>query len=387
MKQTLFGSCSELDVRVRRAGELALALAFCTLLISAPGWAQREEIGQGVRLPVRLDETISTKNHYFGPIIQSTLDQDIRDSRGRVILPAGSTVKLAMAELKRAGHMVGRARLRLRLFSVVLPDGTEAPLDGYPTRIEGGPKPGREGTFHGHRRFFKDGAIESSVILVGAGAGFAVGGPWGLPAGAAAGLLTAGIYFVARRGPDLVLPAGTVIEFTLDRPAGVDEPNADPPRLSSSSYAPDPPAPPDPPPSTTSSRAYAPAAYSEGAVWGQGLAVPPSGDLVSLLNDVNNPEAVLAMLHHLDFRNRSDSDRVFATYLHGLCDLKLSKSKEGLQELEKAYAGAKRLSFPEPAQAEIARNLVLALKESSNSWATNPLMNDPQLQAALVEPE
>jgi hypothetical protein len=381
MEQGTFGCRCGVDARKWRGMELALAVAICIVAVSAPSWAARVEIGQGVRLPVRLDETISTKNHYFGPIIQATLDQDIRDSRGYVILPAGSTVKLAMAEFKRAGRMVGRARLRLRLFSVVLPDGSEAPLDGYPTRIEGGPKPGREGTFHGHRRLFKDAAIESSVILVGAGAGFAVGGPWGLPAGAAAGLITAGIYFVARRGPDLVLPAGTVIEFTLDRPAGINDPAPDPPPAASySSYRPD-------PPSTNGGVAYANSSESQGAVWGQGLAVPPSGDLVSLLDQVKDAQAVLAMLNHIDFRNRSDSDRVVATYIRGLCDLQLSKPKKGLQELEQAYVGAKRLNFPEGAQSEIARNLVLALKASSKNWQANPLMNDPQLQAALVEPE
>jgi hypothetical protein len=363
-----------------RTAKVGVGLAVAVMLISGNCWPQRVEIGQGVRLAVRLDETISTKNHYFGPIIQATLDQDVLDSRGRVVLPAGSTIKLAMAEFKRAGRMVGRARLRLRLFSAVLPDGTETPLDGYPTRLEGGPKPGSEGTLHGHRRFFKDAAIESSVILVGAGAGFAVGGPLGLPVGTAAGLLTAGIYFVARRGPDLVLPAGTVIEFSLDRPAAVTELAPDPPPVNSYSY--------------NESGAYSnndPPAYpntdQQSAVWGRGLAVPPSADLVSLLGQVSDPHAVLNVLDHISFRNRSDSDRVFGTYLRGLCDLELSKPKKSLDELERAYLGAKRLNLPGPAQSEIARNLVLALKASSKNWQGSPLMNDPQLQAALVGPE
>jgi hypothetical protein len=380
MEQEVCADCSGARASMWRAAEVALGFVVALTFISTSGWAARVEIGQGVRLPVRLDETISTKNHYFGPIIQTTLDQDILDSRGHVVLPAGSTIKLAMAESRRAGRMVGRASLRLRLFSAVLPDGSEAPLDGYPSRIEGGPKPGREGTFHGHRRFFKDGAIESSVILVGAGAGFAVGGPLGLPVGTAAGLVTAGIYFVARRGPDLVLPAGTVIEFTLDRPAAVNEPAADPPRTASYSYS--------------QSASYANGggadpyhANSQGAVWGQGLAVPPSADLVNLLDQVNDPNAVLSVLNKMSFRNRSDSDRVFATYLRGICNLEISKPKKALDELERAYMGSKRLSLPEPAQAEIARNLVLALKASSNNWQANPLMDDPKLQAVLVEPE
>jgi hypothetical protein len=378
MGKAFSAGCSTICVRKGRAVKVVSGLAIAVTLITTSGLAQRVEIGQGVRLAVRLDETISTKNHYFGPIIQATLDQDVLDSRGRVVLPAGSTIKLAMAEFKRAGRMVGRARLRLRLFSAVLPDGTETPLDGYPTRLEGGPKPGSEGTLHGHRRLFKDAGIESSVILVGAGAGFAVGGPLGLPVGTAAGLLTAGIYFVARRGPDLVLPAGTVIEFTLDRPAAVNELAWDPPPANSFSYR---------------SSAYTnnDPAYSnadpQADVWGQGLAVPPSAALVSLLDQVSDPKTVLNDLDHMSFRNRSDSDRVFAMYLRGLCDLELSKPKKALDELERAYLGAKRLSLPRPAQSEIAKNLILALKASSKNWQGSPLMNDPELQAALVEPE
>jgi hypothetical protein len=299
------------------------------------------------------------------------------DGRGQVVLPAGSTVKLAMAEFKRAGHLVGRAKIRLRLFSVAVPGGGEVPLDGYPTRIEGGPKPGREGTFHGKHRIIQDFAIETSMVAAGAGAGLAVGGPWGLPAGAAAGLIGAGIYFVARRGPDLVIPAGTVIEFTLDRPAGVEL--VDPPSrpVTSSSYFQG---------SSYSTRAQNVDLSSQDGAWGQGLAIPPSADLVALLGQINDPKAVLASLDKIQFRNRPDSDRVFAAYLRGLCDLGLSRPKRAVDELARAYRGAKRLNLPQPAQSEIARNLVVALKASSKNWQENPLMSDPELQAVLVQP-
>ncbi|MGH9469958.1 MAG: hypothetical protein ACRD1N_06405, partial [Terriglobia bacterium] len=221
--------CSKVaNVRVWPWRAAALAALIAAIIAPSSLQASRVVLSPGVRVAVRLDETLSTKSHYFGPIIQGTLDQDIIDSRGRLVIPAGSTVKLAMAEFKRAGRVFGRARLRLRLFSVVLPDGSEIPLDGYATSLDNRRKPGAEGTFHGRRGLIKDAAFDLGALSTGAGAGFVVGGPWGLPAGAAAGLLTASIWTVARRGPDLVLPAGTVIEFTLGRPAGVDEANPAP---------------------------------------------------------------------------------------------------------------------------------------------------------------
>ncbi len=354
----------------------ALLFGIILALALAPAaWAARVTLSPGVRLAVRLDNTISTKStyHYFGNIINATLDEDVLDSRGRMALPAGSTIRLAMPECKRDGRVFGRARLRLRLFSVVLPDGSEVPLDGYATRLDNNKKTGREGTFHGRHSLVKDTAVDTTAMAIGAGAGFAVGGPLGLPVGAAAGVLTAGLWTVGRRGPDLVLTAGTVIEFTLGRPAGVDEPGREAENTGMGDDLPGA----DPSPSVS----------SEGATWGQGSVIPPSADLVDLLNETGQPAATLAALDKINFRNRSDSDRVFETYLRGVCELELNHPKRALDNLERAYSGAKRLNLPQPAQSEIARNLVLALKSSSKDWQASPLMNDPALQAVLVAQE
>lgn len=368
--------------RLGRLSQLTKFTALAAILAvgaSSAARAARVELSPGVRVAVRLDNTISTKStyHYFGNVINATLDEDVLDSRGRVALPAGSTVRLAMPVCKRAGHVMGRAQIRLRLFSVVLPDGTEVPLDGYATRLDNNKKPGREGTFHGRHSLIKDGAVDTTAMAVGAGAGLAVGGPLGLPIGAAAGVLTAGLWTVGRRGPDLVLPAGTVIEFTLGRPASVELPDpAATYGVMSEPAAGDPPG-----------RMNADNASDVGAVWGQGLAIPPSADLVDLLNEQDQPTAMLAALDKINFRNRPDSDRVFGTYLRGVAELELNHSKRAMDDLQKAYAGAKRLNLPQPAQREIARNLVLALEASSKNWQASPLMADPQLQAVLVAQE
>ncbi|MGH9343169.1 MAG: hypothetical protein ACRD19_05345 [Terriglobia bacterium] len=355
--------------------------------------AARVTISPGARLAVRLDNTISTKSayHYFGNIINATLDEDVLDSRGRVALPAGSTVRLAMPECKRAGRVFGRASIRLRLFSVTLPDGSEVPLDGYATRLDNNKKPGREGTFHGRHSLVKDAAVDTTALAVGAGAGLAVGGPLGLPVGAAAGVLTASLWTVGRRGPDLALPAGTVIEFTLGRPASVDEPGreAENTGVGESEATPEGPVdPPDPQNSVDSvDSSTRENTSSADAAWGQGLAIPPSADLIALLNETGEPSVTLAALDKINFRNRSDSDRVFGAYLRGVCELELNHPKQALDNLDRAYTGAKRLNLPQTAQSEIARNLVLALQASSRNWQASPLMNDPALQAVLVAQE
>lgn len=337
---------------------LSLAIPAVLLLAGQPLRAERVTLSPGVQIAVRMDEALSTRNHYFGPIITETLEQDVLTADGRVAIPAGTKVKLAVAEFKRAGHLVGRSKVRLRLYSIVAPDGSEVPLDGYPVRMDNGKKPDKEGTFHGKRSLVKDAAADLTAMGVGAGAGMAVGGPLGLPVGAGAGVLTAGLWTAARRGPDLQIPAGTVISFALDRPASILLNDSD----------------------------SASASPSPGNAWGRGLAIPPSADLVNMLDDLGDPQGILKAVNHLDYRNRPDSDHIFVQYLRGVCELKMGRPRKALPELKAAYDGAQKLGLPGSARAEIARNLVVALKSSSKDWEDSPLLEDAGVQAALVEP-
>ena len=350
-------------------------LLFLALCFTPGAFAAREVLSPGLQIAVRLDSTISTKDQeyryrYFSPILTATLDQDIVTADGRVAVPAGSTIKLAISDFHRAGRVRGRACLRLRLYSMVLSDGSEVPLDGYPTPGSKS-KADKEGTFHGNHGLVKDAGFDFTAVAAGAGAGLAVGGPLGLPIGAAGGLLTAGVWTVARRGPDLTIPAGTVVSFTLGRPASVWLPG----RAVVSDLA----------TSQSSTVAYA-IVPSPCIAWGCDAVVPPSRDLLDLLDSSGDPKVILEQLDHLNFRNRSDTDHVFVAYLRGVNELRLSHPKKAVDNLKEAYQGARSLNLPYSAQAEIANSLVLALKQSSANWETNPLMQDPVLQAALVQP-
>lgn len=343
-----------------------VGLALVLLSYTSLAFAAREVLSPGLQVAVRLDTAISTKDqyHYFGPILTATLDQDIVAADGRMAIPAGSVIKLALSDFRRAGLVTGRSRFRLRLYSVVLPDGSEVPLDGYPSTFDNKPKPDKEGTLHGKRGLVKDAGFDLSAVATGAGAGLAVGGPLGLPIGAAGGLLVAGLWTVGRRGPDLTLPAGTVLSFTLGRPASVWVPDRG---IRDTAF------------STTSTA-------SPCVAWGCDSVVPPSRDLLALLDSPADPKFALSQLDHVNFHDRSDTDRVFVAYLRGVNELRLSQPKKALDDLKEAYVGAKSLNLPASAQSEIARNLLLALKESSRNWEQSPLMQDPTLQAALVEP-
>ena len=119
----------------------AYALVLFCLSCSAQA-VERLRIEPGTKIPVRLERSVGTKDFYewhsFGSVrtVSGTLMQDMVTASGRVALPSGTRISLAVLESKRAGHVEGRSRLRLGLYSVATPDGEVLPLDGYPNRLD-----------------------------------------------------------------------------------------------------------------------------------------------------------------------------------------------------------------------------------------------------------
>jgi hypothetical protein len=340
---------------------IILALACLTSPTRA---TERLRIEPGTKIPVRLESSVGTKEFYqwhsFGNVrtVSGTLMQDLVTSDGQVALPAGTKIRLAVLESKRAGHITGRSRLRLGLYSVRTPDGEVIPLDGYPTDLNRR-KVDREGTAHGHRGLVKDGAVDFGSVVIGAGAGFAAAGPVGGAIGAGGGLIVAAIWTVARRGPDLVVPAGSVLEFVLGRPVslvGMGDVVDDNAKLR---------------PST----------------WGRGRVIPPSEDLLALADQLDSdPDGVLQQLKQIRFKDRPGVDRAFAKYLQAVARFqKGDHSKDTLNMMRDAYRAAQTSALPPAARAEMARNLVFILRATERDWERDPLLNDPQVQAALVE--
>jgi hypothetical protein len=340
---------------------IILALACLSSPIRA---TERLRIEPGTKIPVRLESSVGTKEFYqwhsFGNVrtVSGTLMQDLVTPDGQVALPAGTKIRVAVLESKRAGHITGRSRLRLGLYSVRTPDGEVIPLDGYPTDLNRR-KVDREGTAHGHRGLVKDGAVDFGSVVIGAGAGFVAAGPVGGALGAGGGLLVAAIWTVARRGPDLTVPAGTVLEFVLGRPVSL---------VAMGDVVDD-------------------GAKLQPSTWGRGRVIPPSEDLLALADQLDSdPEGVLQQLKQIRFKDRPGVDRAFAKYLQAVARFqKGDHSKDTLNMMRDAYRAAQSSAVPPAARAEMARNLVFILRATEKDWERDPLLNDPQVQAALVE--
>ena len=338
-----------------------LALACIPFPIQA---STRVRIEPGTKLPVRLDRSVSTKDiyrwHSFDDVrkVPGTLVEDVVGAEGRVALRSGTKISVAVLESKRGGHVIGRSSLRLGLYSVATPDGEVVPLDGYPTQVAHH-KVDREGTAHGNRGLVKDAAVDMGSVATGAGVGFAVAGPFGAAIGAGGGLLVAAVWTVARRGPDLVVPAGTLVEFVVGRPVsfiGTGDVVDQGTRLQT-------------------------------ATWGRGEVIPPSDDLLALAEQVNiDPDRVLQQLKEMKFKERPSVDHTFAKYLEAVARFQKGEhNKETLNLMREAYREAQTSTLPAPARTEMARNLVVMIRSTESNWERDPLLNDGVVQAALVE--
>jgi len=324
----------------------------------------RLRVEPGTKIPVRLERSVGTKDFYqwhsFGDVrtVSGTLMQDLVTSEGRVALPAGTKIRVAVLESKHAGQVTGRSRLRLGLYSVRTPDGEVIPLDGYPTQL-GRHKVDSEGTAHGNRGLVKDAGVDFGSVTIGAGAGFLAFGPVGAAVGAGGGLLVAAIWTVARRGPDLVVPAGTVVDFVLGRPASF---------VASDEFVDD-------------------DAKLQPERWGAGQPVLPSEDLLEMADRVDSdPREVLRQLKDVRFKERPSVDRIFAKYLQGVARFQAGEhSTETLNLMREAYAEGQKSSLPEAARTEMARNLVRVMRVTERDWERDPALNDPLVQSALVE--
>jgi hypothetical protein len=335
-----------------------------TLTASQARPGVRIRMEPGTRLPVRLERTIGTKDfnqwHSFGDVrtVPGVLVQDIVAADGRLALAVGTRISMAVLESKRAGHLIGRSRLRLGLYSVATPEGEVIPLDGYPMDLNHR-KVDREGTAHGKRGVVKDAAADFTSVATGGGVGFAVAGPVGAALGGGGGLLVAALWTVVRRGPDLVVPAGTVLEFVIGRPVSF---------LGTGDYVEE-------------------GSRIQGSTWGRGELIPPSADLLELADEVNtDPRRVLEQLREIDFRERPAVDRPFARYLRAVARFQEGDHGKGtLSLMREAYRDAQTAPLTPQARAEMARNLVVMIRDTEPDWEHDPLLKDPLVQTALVE--
>ncbi|MGH9453204.1 MAG: hypothetical protein ACRD2O_04450 [Terriglobia bacterium] len=177
------------------------------------------------RIPLELVSGLSSRTAYVGQEVYCRTVYPI-SVNNRTLIPVDSYIKGKITQVKRPGHVKGKAQLGLRFDSITLPNGVthslSATLSGYAGN-------GKEGFNKTESKITGEGTKgkDAEAIGVTAAEGASIGaistisaGRSGVGAatGGAAGGLGGLIYVLATRGKEIVLPRGTSLELELVRP-------------------------------------------------------------------------------------------------------------------------------------------------------------------------
>jgi len=180
-------------------------------------------VPSGTRLPLILHNAVTTRNAKPGdPVYLETLFPVVIDNH--ILIPAGSYVQGEIVEAKRPGKVKGTGEIRLRLNSMILPNGYAVDFNAVPTNAGtgGGESTDKEGNVHGDTDKTGDAATVIKTTGAGAGIGAIAGGGKGAGIGAGAGAAAGLAAVLLTRGPELELPRGTTVDVVLDRTVYLD---------------------------------------------------------------------------------------------------------------------------------------------------------------------
>jgi hypothetical protein len=161
-----------------------------------------DEVPAGTEFDVRLTKTLSSATAQVEDRFEATTAVDLRDDRGRAVVPAGSIMRGIVSSVTKATRVERTGKLTLTFDRITIDSRS------YPIRATVEQALESEGI-----------RGETGRIGIGAGAGAILGAILGGAKGALAGILIgAGGTIAATEGKDVELPAGTVLRVRLDTP-------------------------------------------------------------------------------------------------------------------------------------------------------------------------
>ena len=171
---------------------------------AAPGgeWTRHAMIPAGTEIVVRTVDPIRTRDASTAHRYMASIERDVVDERGNVVIPRGSPAHLIVRGVGNGQIAVDLRSVRVNGQRYIL--NSENVVPGHE----------REGLGANERtgKFAGGGALLGGIIgaIAGGGKGAAIGALSGAAAGAGAE--------VATRGPSLDIPSEAVLRFRLDHP-------------------------------------------------------------------------------------------------------------------------------------------------------------------------
>src|SRR5215470_5188191 len=177
----------------------------------------------GTRFGVSLENGISTRNAKPGDSIYLRTVFPITQNN-RIVVPVGSYLRGSLLHTKRPGKIKGKGEFRLKLDTLILPNGYTVNLNAAPRQADSGGKEtmDEEGKVTGPGGKGKDVGTVAETTATGAGIGAIAGRAKGAGIGAGVGALAGLAAVLLTRGPDAELPRGSTLDVELERDLSLD---------------------------------------------------------------------------------------------------------------------------------------------------------------------
>ncbi|HEV3374102.1 MAG TPA: hypothetical protein VG051_00250 [Candidatus Acidoferrum sp.] len=180
--------------------------------------AEKIVVPAGTRVAVVLENGISTRSAKPGDSVYFHTNFPITQN-SRIVVPVGSYLRGELTESKRPGRVKGRGEFRMRLESLIFPNGYTVDLKAAPRSADSGGKEtmDSEGKVTGPGGKGKDVETVATTTVAGAGIGAIAAGAKGAGIGAGIGGLAGLASVLLTRGPEAELPRGSTLDIVLER--------------------------------------------------------------------------------------------------------------------------------------------------------------------------
>jgi hypothetical protein len=182
------------------------------------GTSERITVPAGTRMAVVLENGISTRNAKAGDSVYLRTSFPITQNN-RIVIPVGSYVRGELLDSKRPGRVKGRGEFRMRLTTLIFPNGYTVDLLSVPRSADGSGNESMdsEGKVTGPGGKGKDAETIATTTATGAGVGAIASGAKGLGVGAGVGGAAGLAAVLLTRGPEAQLPRGSTLDIVLER--------------------------------------------------------------------------------------------------------------------------------------------------------------------------
>src|SRR5499427_10749705 len=187
------------------------------------GTGEKVIVPAGTRVGVVLQNGISTRSAKPGDSVYLQTSFPITINN-RIVIPVGSYLRGELIESKRPGRIKGRGEFRMRLNTLIFPNGYTVDLNAAPRSADSGGKETMdpEGKVTGPGGKGKDVGTVATTTVTGAGIGAIAGGGKGAGIGAGIGGLAGLGAVLLTRGPDAQIPRGSTLDIVLERELALD---------------------------------------------------------------------------------------------------------------------------------------------------------------------